>query len=469
MGEPFHARLRRDVGLLGSFSFGYADVGAGIYLTLGLVAQFSGPATPLSFAVASFAYLFTALSYAELASCIPEAGGGLIYSGKAFGKLAAFITAWCLILDYVVTTSIFALAAVGYMGYFIPSLHSDPYFSIAALLLVSGLVTLNCRGVRESARFSSLLVLLDISGIASVIIVGYLLSFKPFWTQIRWGTTPKLGDFLYGSSIAMASFLGIEVISQTAEETKIAGRTIPRAVFLVSVAVVVVSIAFSSLAVGVVPWNILAQSYKDPAAVVAEHLPYGRIFGPWLGIMGMTVCIVAANAGIVGVSRMAFSMSREGLLPRWLGGLHEKYRVPYRAIILFASIQLLLAYTGHMGLSADLYNFGALLSYMLVNLALITLRRKDPSRFRPFKLPGTITVGRRERYEIPIIALLGFLSCSFVWMLVVLTHETGRIVGFLWVGIGLLFYFSYRKHKPSAPVKLNSPASDLTMAVRKTR
>jgi len=445
--EPFRLRLRRDVGLLGSFSFGYADVGAGIYLTLGLVAQFSGPATPLSFAVASLAYLFTALSYAELASSFPEAGGGLIYSEKAFGKLAAFITAWCLLLDYVVTTSIFALAAVGYMGYFLPALHGDPYFSLAALLLVSGLVVVNCLGVRESAGFSAALVLLDVSGITLVILAGYLAGFRPFWEQINWGTTPDLNGFLYGSSIAMASFLGIEVISQTAEETKVAGRTIPRAVFLVSAAVVVISIAFSSLAVGVVPWNILGQSYKDPAAIVAEYLPYGRIFGAWLGLMGMTVCIVAANAGIVGVSRMAFSMSREGLLPRWLGSLHRKYRVPYRAIILFASIQLLLAYTGHMGLSADLYNFGALLSYMLVNLALIALRRKDPSRFRPFKLPGTIKLGHGQRFEMPLIALLGFVSCGFVWTLVVLTHETGRLIGFLWLGLGLLLYYLYRRSR----------------------
>lgn len=449
--EPLRLRLKRDVGLLGSFSFGYADVGAGIYLTLGLVAQFSGPATPLSFAVASFAYIFTALSYAELASSIPEAGGGLIYAEKAFGKPAAFITAWCLLLDYVVTTSIFALAAVGYMGYFLPALHSDPYFSLAALVLVAGLVTVNCLGVKESARFSAVLVLLDIAGIALVILAGYALSFKPFWQQIEWGTTPKLNDFLYGSSIAMASFLGIEVISQTAEETKVAGRTIPRAVLLVSVAVVVISITFSSLAVGVVPWNVLAESYKDPAAIMAERLPYGSIFGAWLGIMGMTVCMVAANAGILGVSRMAFSMSREALLPHWFGSLHGKYRVPYRAIILFAAIQLMLAYTGHMGLSADLYNFGALLSYMLVNLSLITLRRKDPNRFRPFRLPGTITVGRRQSSQIPVIALLGFLSCGFVWTLVVLTHETGRLVGFLWLGFGLLFYLLYQRSRSRRP------------------
>ncbi len=453
-GSSEDKKLKRRIGLLGVFSFGYADVGAGIYMTLGLVASHAGPATPLAFAVASISYLLTALSYAELSSAIPEAGGGMIFAEKAFGRLASFISGWSLLLDYIVTGSIFALATTGYLGHLIPVLHQDPYFGLTAAALVAALVVLNILGIRESARFSATLVLIDIAGLSVIMALGYLTSFKPFFEQIKIGVNPTLESFIYGSTVAMASYLGIEVISQTAEETKRAGRTIPLAVKLVSAIVIGFALAFSTLAVGVVGWEKLAASYKDPAAVVAENLPFGNILSVWVSIIGMTVCYVATNTGVVGVSRMAYAMGKEGMLPRWLSELHPKFLTPYRAILLFSVIQLALALVGHLGLAADLYNFGALISYTIVNLAVVALRIKDPYRYRPFRMPGNIRVRiRGRRVELPLLALLGALSTAVLWFMVVWTHEEGRNVGFAWMVAGLILYYFYQRKLGVSPRK----------------
>ena len=453
-------KLRRRIGLLGVFSFGYADVGAGIYMTLGLVAAHAGPAAPLAYAVASIPYLLTALSYAELSAAYPEAGGGMLFAERAFGRAVAFLAGWSLLLDYIVTGSVFALSTTGYLGHLFPILKSDPYFGVAAALIVLSLVILNILGIRESAAVSALLVLTDIAGLSTIMLIGYSTSFKPFFDQISFGSRPTWEGFLYGSTLAMASYLGIEVISQVAGETKKAGSTIPRAVKLVSAVVILFSILFSSLAVGVVGWEVLGASEKDPAAVVVEHLPYGKLLAIWVSVIGTTVCYVATNTGVVGVSRMAYAMGEMGMLPRWLTALHSRFNTPYRAIALFAVFQLLLAYIGHLGLAAELYNFGALLSYMIVCLSVVALRVKDPYRYRPFKVPGNAALKLSSReYLVSLGAIAGFLANLAMWLMVVLTHGGGRLVGFAWLLAGALVYLLYARRRAESSRRAPLPPS----------
>lgn len=174
--EESQERLRRRIGLLGVFSFGYADVGAGIYMTLGLVAAHAMAAAPLAFAVASISYILTALSYAELSSSMPEAGGGMIFAEKAFGRFVAFLTGWALLLDYVVTGSIFAMSTTGYLGHLVPVLKKEEFFGLTASILVLILVVLNVIGIKESATFSAVLVLNRYNG--AIHHTCYRLSYK---------------------------------------------------------------------------------------------------------------------------------------------------------------------------------------------------------------------------------------------------------------------------------------------------
>src|SRR5437867_6303085 len=295
MAQRRGRRLRRNIGILGNFAFGYADVAEGIYFTLGLVVFYAGAAATFAYLFATVAYVLTALCYAELASLYHQAGGAFVYARRAFGPNVAFFAAWALLLDYVVTTAISALAAMGYLGYFVPQLNSPLLIGLATAAATALLMGLNIFGISESAKFSYFLVLFNLAGMATVLVTGYLFSFRPGLNPIHFGTSPTYPNFLYAVTIAMSSYLGIEVISQSAGETRRPAKNIPRAVFLISAATVAASLSFSTLAVGVRSvQDFLSNptSINDPVAFIALALPNGWILASIATLLGISVLLV---------------------------------------------------------------------------------------------------------------------------------------------------------------------------------
>jgi len=451
--------LRRNIGILGNFAFGYADVAEGIFFTLGIVAISAGPASTYAYLFATIAYVLTALCYAELSSSYHQAGGAFIFAKKAFGTNIAFIAAWALLLDYLVTTSISALSAVGYVGYFIPPLHVPFINGMATLVVIALLMVMNVLGISESAKFSYFLVIFGLIGEGIILIVGFVFSYTPGLNPIHFGTEPTVPSFLYAITIAMSSYLGIEVISQSAGETKHASKNIPRAVFLISAATVTSALAFSTLAMGVVPYQDFVKdptSVYDPVSFIALRLPHGAILAGMAAVMGICVLLVACNAGIVGVSRISYAMSEDGTIPGIFGRLHKKYKTPFVSIILFSSIAIALSFSGQIDIVAELYNFGALLAYMIVGMSLISLRNKDKDLLRPFKNPWSFKIKRKKGgegsneyyyYTVPVIAVLCIVADLIIWILVVLLHPLGRTFGSLWMGFGLLIFFVYTRFR----------------------
>src|SRR5487761_1300 len=448
--------LQRNIGLLGNFAFAYGDVAEGIYFTLGLVLLYANAAATYAYLFATIAYVLTALCYAELSSSYHQAGGAFIFANKAFGRTIAFFAAWALLLDYLVTTAISTRAAVGYMGYFFPALNS-----IAALVTVAvivGLIIINVIGISESARFSYILVLFGLIGEVIVLTVGFVFSYHVgINSSPQFGSAPTYPNFLYAITIAMSSYLGIEVVSQSAGETKHAAKNIPRAVFLISGAVVASTLAYSTLALGLEPYQAFQNNpsaITDPVSFIVSKLPYGWAFGGLTALLGISVLIVAANAGIVGISRITYAMSEEGALPRFIGRVHRRYKTPYIAIIIFSAlaISVVIAFSAQLVILAEMYNFGALIAYMIVGLSLISLRNKEKNLVRPFKTPWTIRIkpssrirATKEVYEIPVFALSCFVADLTIWVLVVILHPIGREVGTLWMILGLLIYYLYTR------------------------
>jgi len=442
--------LVRTLGFWGSFSLGYADVGADIFLALGVVVTWAMGAAPLAFFFASILYACTGLSYAELAAAYPVAGGGAIYARKSFGDLAGFIAGWGLLLDYTIDIPLFALVSIGYLGFFIPPLHDPLLFGPVAALLVGILIILNYIGIRESAFLNVVFVVLGIIGLISVLILGFATSWS--WGmvvgQIHWGTEPPLEYFFYAVSIATVSFIGLESISQAAEETRNPGRIIPKTTLTLIASIIFFSVVMALLAVGVVPWQLLAQGTKDPMAVLASALPFGFIVAPFIAFIGATLCYVSANSGIVGVSRVTYEMGRSNLLPQWFNRLHPKYRTPYRSIIVFSAIGIALAFLGDLEFLVDLYNVGALVNYMMVNLSMIRLRNTHAEDPRPWRCPGVLRIPwRGKRLEIPINALVGFVACATVWLMIIFLHPWGRIGGAIWFFGGAALYAFYRRRR----------------------
>jgi len=448
-------------------------VAEGIYFTLGLVVIYAGAAATYAYLFGTTAYILTAFCYAELSSSYHQAGGAFVYARKAFGQRIAFLAAWALLLDYVVTTAISALAAIGYLGYFIPQLNEPLLIGGATAAAILLLMSLNIFGIGESAKFSYFLVLFNIVGVATILVTGYLFSYRPGLNTIHFGTSPTVPNFLHAITIAMSSYLGIEVISQTAGETRRPAKNIPRAVFLISAAVVVATLSFSTLALGVRSYQDFVNnptSINDPVAFLALALPNGWILAGLAAILGMSVLLVASNAGIVGASRISYAMSQDGVIPKAFGRLHKKYSTPFISIVAFSSVSVALAFSGELSLVAELYNFGALIAYVIVGLSLISLRNKEKAVFRPFKTPGSINIKPfwrksnealegHEQYSIPIIGVLCVIADLTIWLLVVILHPLGRVFGSIWMGFGLLVFFAYtriRKTKGGPPADSSS-------------
>ncbi len=184
--------LKRTLGIGGLFSIGYADVGAGIYLALSLVALHANYAAPLAIGVAAIAYFLTGLTYAELSSTYPTAGGSATFARVAFGDPISFLAGWMLCLDYVVTAAIFAIPAIGYLSYFFGALHQPLWLGVGALLLLAGLVLLNIIGIRQSANFTLTLSILSIVSEVALIILGLVLVVIPGGLLLRWPMTFSL-------------------------------------------------------------------------------------------------------------------------------------------------------------------------------------------------------------------------------------------------------------------------------------
>jgi APA family basic amino acid/polyamine antiporter len=246
----------------------------------------------------------------------------------------------------------------------------------------------------------------------------------------------------------MASYLGIEVISQTAGETKVPGKNIPRAVILISFVAIFFAIALSTLAVGLISWQELSASFKDPIVALAKHLPFGSILAYFFAFMGFSILASTVNSGIVGISRIIFQASNEGLLPSILGKTSRRFRTPYVSIIIFSLISLILALSGQMESIAQLYNFGALLAYTLVCISLVALRIKIPQLFRPFRLPFSKKITYKNKVmEISLLGIFGVIATGGMWIAVIFLHTLGAIVGSIWMLFGAILYIIQKRRR----------------------
>lgn len=450
----FH--LRRVLGVTGLFSAAYGNVGSSIYYGLGVVAMSALGMTPPVLIISGVIFLFTALTYAEGATALPEAGGSGAFAYRAFNPLVSFISSWVLMLDYIVTMSISAFSAINYLGYFFPLLKDWPANSIGGIILVVLLAYVNIRGVQSSSRLNIVLVFIDILTQVTIAILGVVLiiNLPTLIHNIRWGIAPTMGQLVFGISISMIAYTGIETVANLGSEARDPEKNIPRAVLIVFVAVIALYSLLSMTALSAYPvyqaadgtWvtNLTTQYLQDPIMGIANIMP--AVIRPalsfWVAFLAVTILIIATNAGMLGASRLAYYMGQRQQLPSAISKVSQKARVPLNAILIFSVIASLLIATGQIILLADLYAFGAVLAYTTAHISIIALRIKEPNLPRPFKIPLNIRIKGKE---IPVTAVIGGLATLATWFMVVYTHAIGRIVGFSWLAVGLIIFFIYQR------------------------
>src|ERR687885_335162 len=349
--RPKHAGLERVLGTGALFSTAYGNVGSSIYYALGLVAVYALGMTPIVFVISGLIFAATAATYAEATAMYPEAGGSSSFARHAFNEFWSFFAAWGQMLNYIITVSISAFFVPHYLGVFWEPLRHSPGDVIGGIVIVAVLAAVNVVGVREAAGLNVFLAVADFMTQVVLVVVGCVLVLSPHTLihNIHLGTAPTIGNFLIAIPVGMVAYTGIETVSNLAEEARDFGRTIPRAIGGVVVAVAVIYAFLPAVALSAMPVvngkTELATTYGgDPVLGVVKNIGLGIFQGPaeiYVGILAATILFIATNAGLIGVSRLTYSMGQHRQLPQLLRQLHPRFRTPYIAIGVFGLVACL--------------------------------------------------------------------------------------------------------------------------------
>jgi APA family basic amino acid/polyamine antiporter len=457
-------RLRRTLGVPALFSSGYGNVGSSIYYALGVTATFALGATPLALTLAGVFFVLTVLTYAEATVAVPEAGGASNFARKGFNEFVSFITGWGTLLSYTVTISISSFSAAAYLSIFFPVLESTRADAVFAVVVIVLLMGLNVIGVNEASIFSIIFAVIDLITEIILVVLGaiFLINFKMLIDQIHWGVAPTLGNFIHGAAFAMVAYTGIETISNLSEEAEDPARKVPRAYGLLIFAVLVLFIGISLVALSAMPvipcqlsdhcaagqhyTTLLATKYQtDPVAGIARALPhpFSDVLLPMVAILASSILLIAANAGVLGASRLSFSMGTYRQVPEVLNRVHRRFKTPIVAILFFGCVAILIVLSGELPQLSALYIFGATLGFTMAHASLIGMRfRETPEQRSTFRLPLNV---RYHGVDIPITAVIGGIGTFAVWCLIALTDPFGRYLGFGWMIVGVVVYIVYRR------------------------
>jgi basic amino acid/polyamine antiporter, APA family len=454
--------LERVLGTNALFSTAYGNVGSSIYYALGLVASFALGLTPLVFVITGVFFFFTAATYAEATAMYPEAGGSSSFARRAFNEFWSFFAAWGQMLNYVITVAISAYFVPHYLGgLFWEPLRSAPGDIIFGVAVIALLSVVNVVGVKESAGVNILLAVVDFFTQLLLVLVGAILVFSPsiLVDNVILGVAPTWKQFVLAIPIGMIAYTGIETISNMAEEAKDAGKTIPAAISRVRIAVFAIYFTLPVIALSALPveqradgtyYTLLGLTEEeggfagDPILGVVKEIDLGPLQGAgelYVGLLAATILFIAANAGIIGVSRLVYSMGIHRQVPDQLRQLHRRYRTPWIGILVFGAVACVTLLPGQAEFLGNMYAFGAMLSFTIAHVSLIVLRIKEPEHERPYRGPGNLQV---RGVDLPLFAVFGGLATGAAFLVVTVLHPSVAIAGIGWLTLGVIVYIVYR-------------------------
>jgi basic amino acid/polyamine antiporter, APA family len=456
--------LERVLGVNALFSTAYGNVGSSIYYALGLVASYALGLTPVVFIITGFFFFLTAASYAEATTMFPEAGGSSSFARRAFNEFWSFFAAWAGMLTYTVTIAISAFFVPHYIGGvfdFAESLRTSPGDIVAAAVVISVLAAVNVLGAKESTGINVTLAVVDFLTQLLLVVVGAVLVFSPetLVDNVHLGTAPGWDNFILAIPIGMLAYTGIETVSNMAEEAKDEVHTIPKAINRVRIAVFAIYFTLPAVALSALPVTQVDGEYQtklglteeeggfagDPVLGVVKQLDLG-IFQHateiYVGLLAATILFLATNAGIIGVSRLVYSMGIHRQMPDALRRLHPQYRTPWIGIIVFSAAAIVLILPGEETLLGSVYSFGALLSFTMAHASVARLRAKRPDIERPYRGPGNVRIGT---YDAPLFALVGGTFTAIAFVVIVVLNLRVAAIGAGWLVVGMFVYAAYRR------------------------
>ncbi len=476
--------LKRSLGPVNLITLGIgAVIGAGIFVLTGQAAAIhAGPAIALSFVLAGITCAFAGLCYAEFASIIPIAGSAYTYGYATLGEFVAWIIGWDLCLEYAFGA---ATVASGWSGYFISLLeqlhlylspgmarfttttgtvlynlngkwmtkgaismvvppgtdlstlpHVTGVFNLVAFLVILVVTAILVIGIQESANFNTLIVIVKLTCVFIFLVLGInFLLHHPNLAKMNWHPfiPPKdaegnfgISGIAAGAASVFFAYIGFDAVSTAAQEAKNPQRDMPIGILGSLVVCTILYILVSLTLTGLVSYKAL--NVGDPVAVGidATGVPWGSLLVKIGAVFGLATVMLVM---LLGQSRVFFSMSRDGLLPKWASAIHPKFRTPWISNILVGSIVAFLPAVLPIDKLSELVNMGTLLAFSIVCAGVWILRRRHPDLERPFKTP-----------LVPLVPILGIISAFYLmFSLPLLTW----IVVAVWLVVGLVIYFSY--------------------------
>jgi basic amino acid/polyamine antiporter, APA family len=453
LGARSRVILRRSIGSPILFTVVYSSIASALYFSLGVIAGHALGLTPLVFLLAALLFGLTAMTYVEGASLHQDRGGSTVFARYAFNELVSFVAGWAILLDYVILIAVTAYSATQYVRVFWAPLGDRGNALALALAFIALVVLSNIRGFGgRRARRVGLLVAGDLVLQGFIVVLGLALFFSPhtLLDPIHLGSAPRWSDLIFALTVAAISFTSLESASGLAGEARISRRGLKRMVASGTATVVFLYVGIALVAVTALPVHgghtLLATRYTNAPMIGIVT----RVHPHWLAdalrylVAGMAsiTLVVAANSAMLGLSRLAYSLSTNRQIPSGLGRLHPVRSTPYVLIILAGVIAAGLAAPENLDFLVGIYAFGAMLAFTIAHLSICRLRYSEPERDRPYKVPLSI---KFRGGELPLPAAFGALVSGAGWVAVMVVHQPARYVGLGWMAVGIALYVIYRR------------------------
>jgi APA family basic amino acid/polyamine antiporter len=466
--------LQRVLGTNALFATAYGNVGSSIYYALGLVASYALGLTPVVFVITGIFFFMTAASYAEGTAMFPEAGGSSSFARRAFNEFWSFFAAWAGMLTYTMTVATSAFFVPHYLGgLFWDALRHSPGDIVGGAVVVAALIALNIRGTEESTSVNVLLAVIDFATQLLLVVIGVFVVLSPHTLvhNVDLGVAPHWSRFVLAIPIGMLAYTGIETISNMAEEAKDETKTIPQAINRVRIAVFAIYLTLPSVALSALPVRAAhagetavtthavhvgekftylglteqhGGSAGDPVLGLVKAMNLGslqHVAEIYVGLLAATILFLATNAGLIGVSRLVYSMGIHRQMPDALRRLHPKYQTPWIGIVIFGLIAVATMVPGQATFLGGLYSFGALLSFTIAHLSVARLRRTQPERTRPYRGPGNLRI---RGYDAPLFALVGGTFTAVAFVVITVLNPGVAAAGIGWLILGIMIYVPFR-------------------------
>ena len=445
--------VKRSLGSPILFTIVYSSLASAIYFSLGAIAGHALGLTPLVFLIAAAMFAVTSMTYVEGASLHQDRGGSTVFARYAFNELVSFVAGWAILLDYVILIAITAYSATQYLRVFWGHLGDSGAALGLALIFIAVVVLSNIRGFgARRARRVGILLAGDIALQAFIVVLGLVLFFDPkVWLDpIHLGTAPTWSNLIFALTVTVVAFTSLESASGLSGEVRISRVGLKRLVWSTTGTVGFLYVGIALVAITALPVHgshtALGGRYVDAPmiGVVSAVHPHWleQTLRYLVAAMATVTLLAAANSAMLGLSRLAYSLSTNRQIPSALGRLHPVRSTPYVLIIVAGLIAAGLVASEDLSFLIGIYAFGATLAFTIAHLSIIKLRFTEPDRDRPYRIPASVRI---KGASVPLPALVGAIASAAGWVAVMVVHEPARYVGLGWMLFGLALYVVYRR------------------------